>query len=119
MVEDSSLGVSTSLTQRCQILLLVLELLPHSNYIVTWVILLSQLKKLCPQFSSLSLLNCESCQYSKLHCVHLSPKVDKRASTLFELVHSDVRVLVQFCLPLGLSISLLLLTISLMSLSFI
>ena len=31
---DSSLGVSISLTQRCQSLLLVLELLPYSNYIV-------------------------------------------------------------------------------------
>ena len=29
------LGFSTSLTQRCQSMLLVLELLPHSNYIVT------------------------------------------------------------------------------------
>ena len=28
------MGVSTSLTQRCQSLFLVLKLLPHSNYIV-------------------------------------------------------------------------------------
>ena len=35
LVEDASLGVSTSLTMKCQSLLLVLELLPHSNYIVT------------------------------------------------------------------------------------
>ena len=35
------------------------------------------LKKVCPQFSSLSSLNCESCQYAKLHRVHLSPKVNK------------------------------------------
>ena len=28
------------------------------------------LKKLYPQFSSLSSLNCESCQYAKLHRVH-------------------------------------------------
>ena len=48
------------------------------------------LKKLYPQFSSLSSLNCESCQYAKLHCVHLSPIVNKRASSHFELVHSDV-----------------------------
>ena len=41
LVEEASLGVSTSLKQRCQRLLLVLELLPHSNYIVAWVILLS------------------------------------------------------------------------------
>ena len=48
------------------------------------------LKKLCPQFSSLSSLNYESCQYAKLHHVHLSPKVNKRASAPLELVHYDV-----------------------------
>ena len=51
---------------------------------------LALLKKLYPQFSSLSSLNCESCHYAKLHRVHLSPRVNKRASALFELVHSDV-----------------------------
>ena len=51
---------------------------------------LSLLKKLYPQFLSLSSLNCESCQYAKLHCVHLSPIVNKQASAPFELVHSDV-----------------------------
>ena len=90
MVDDASLGVSTSLKQRCQSPLLVLELFPHSNYIVAWVIHLSLLKKLYPQFSSLSSLNCESGQYAKLHHVHLSPRVNNRASTPFELVHSDV-----------------------------
>ena len=34
-----SRGLSTFLNQWCQRLFLVLELLPHSNYIVTWVIL--------------------------------------------------------------------------------
>ena len=53
---------------------------------------LSPLKKLCPRFSSLSSLNYESCQYAKLLCMHLSPKVNKRASAPFELVHSDVWV---------------------------
>ena len=48
------------------------------------------LKKLFPQFSSLSLLNCELCQYTKLHRVHLSPRVDKRASAHFELIHPVV-----------------------------
>ena len=48
------------------------------------------LKKLYPQFSSLSSLNYESCQYAKLHQVHLSPRINKRASAPFELVHSDV-----------------------------
>ena len=48
------------------------------------------LKKLYPQFFSLSSLNCESCQYAKLHRVHLIPRVNKRAFAPFELVHSDV-----------------------------
>ena len=51
---------------------------------------LSLLKKLYPQFLSLSSLNCESCQRAKIHRVHLSPRVNKRASTPFELVHSDM-----------------------------
>ena len=38
----------------------------------------------------MSSLNCESYQYAKLHRVHLSPRVNKRASTPFELIHSDV-----------------------------
>ena len=40
--------------------------------------------------SSLSSLNREACQYAKLHRVHLSPRVNKRAFTHFELVHYDV-----------------------------
>ena len=55
---------------------------------------LSLLKKLFPQFSSLSLLNCESCQYAKLHRMHLNIRANKQASAPFELVHSDVWVLV-------------------------
>ena len=51
---------------------------------------LSLLKKLYPQFSSLSSLNCKSCQYAKLHRVHLSPMVNKRATARFELIHFDV-----------------------------
>ena len=64
----------------------------RSNYIVFWVILLSLSlsKKLYPQFSSLSSLNRESCQYAKLHCMHLSLRVNKRASVPIELVHSNV-----------------------------
>ncbi|KAJ9548762.1 hypothetical protein OSB04_021305 [Centaurea solstitialis] len=53
--------------------------------------LLSNLKKLCPEFSSLSSLQCESCQFSKHQRIHLSPRVcNKRASSPFELVHYDV-----------------------------
>ena len=51
---------------------------------------LSLLKKLYPQLSSLSSLNYEPCQYVKLHRVHLSPRVNTRASAHFELVHYDV-----------------------------
>ena len=82
--------VSTSLKQRCQSLLLVLELLPHLNYIVSWVIILSLLKKLYPQFSIISSLICELCQYAKLHRMHLSHRVNKGSFISFELVHSDV-----------------------------
>ena len=35
-------------------------------------------------------MNCELCQYAKLHPMHLSPRVANRASTPFELVHSNV-----------------------------
>ena len=48
------------------------------------------LKKLCLQFSSLLSLDCESCQFVKHHCLHSSPIVNKRASSPFELVHSNV-----------------------------
>ncbi|XP_062090707.1 retrovirus-related Pol polyprotein from transposon TNT 1-94 isoform X3 [Humulus lupulus] len=48
------------------------------------------LKKLCPQYSKVSSLDCESCQFAKHHRVSLSPRVNKRASVPFELVHSDV-----------------------------
>ena len=51
---------------------------------------LSLLNKLCPQFSSIFSLNCESCQYAKLSHVHLSPGINKRASAPFELVHYNV-----------------------------
>ena len=51
---------------------------------------LSLLNKPYPQFSSLSSLNCESCQYTNLHRVHLSLRINKRASAPFELVYSDV-----------------------------
>ena len=51
---------------------------------------LSLLKKPYLQFSNLSSLNCESCQYAKLHRVYLSPRVNKRTFAPFELVHYDV-----------------------------
>ena len=48
------------------------------------------LKKLCPQFSKMSSLDCESCQFAKHHRLSSSPRVNKRASAPFQLVHSDV-----------------------------
>jgi len=51
---------------------------------------LPTLKKLCPQFHSVSLLDCESCQFAKHHRSSSSPRINKRASFAFELVHSDV-----------------------------
>ena len=57
------------------------------------------MKKLCPQFSSLSSLNYESCQYAKLHHIHLSSRDNKRVSAPFELVHSDVWGLCQVMSP--------------------
>ena len=33
-----------------------------------------------------------SCQFAKHHCLHSSPRVNKRASAPFELVHSDMWV---------------------------
>ena len=35
-------------------------------------------------------LDCESCQFAKHYRLSYSPRVNKRASALFELVHSDV-----------------------------
>ena len=48
------------------------------------------LKKLCTQFSCLSSLDCESCQFAKHHHLSSRPRVNKRADAPFELVHSDV-----------------------------
>ncbi|GKC05155.1 retrovirus-related pol polyprotein from transposon TNT 1-94 [Tanacetum coccineum] len=51
---------------------------------------LQNLKKLCPEYSHLSSLNCDSCEFAKHKRVHLSHLANKRAASLFELVHSDV-----------------------------
>ena len=47
------------------------------------------LKKLCQFFSQLS-LDFESCQSAKHHRLSYSPRVNKRVSAHFELVHSNV-----------------------------
>lgn len=51
---------------------------------------LPSLKKLCPQFSKVSSVDCESCQFAKHHRVSSSPRINKCASSPFDLVHSDV-----------------------------
>ena len=51
---------------------------------------LSLLKKLCPRFTSMSSLYCESCQFAKHHRLPSSLRVNKRVSAPFELVHSYV-----------------------------
>ena len=90
LVEDTSLGVFTSFNQRYQRLLFVLELLPIRIILSLGSSFSLSVKKLYPQFSSLSTLNFELCQYAKLHRVHLSPTVNNQASAHFELVHYDV-----------------------------
>ncbi|KAL6311472.1 hypothetical protein AAG906_012053 [Vitis piasezkii] len=48
------------------------------------------LKKLCPQFDALPSLDCELCHFVKHHRSSLGPRINKRAESLLELVHSDV-----------------------------
>ena len=48
------------------------------------------LKKLCPQLSSLSSLDCESYQFAKHHRLNSSPRINKRVNAPFELVHSHL-----------------------------
>ena len=51
---------------------------------------LSKFRKLVPHFSSLSSLECESCQLGK-HTLVLFPKrLDPRTKSHFELIHTDV-----------------------------
>lgn len=48
------------------------------------------LKKLFPQFHSVSSLECESCQFAKSQRISLGPRVNKRVESAFKLVHSDI-----------------------------
>ena len=48
------------------------------------------LKKLCPQFLSLSSLDCEFCQFAKHHRLSSHLRVNEQAGAPFELVHLDV-----------------------------
>ena len=51
---------------------------------------LAILKKLYPHFNLVSTLECESCQFAKHHRLPHVSRVNKRAASPFELVHSDV-----------------------------
>ncbi|XP_019188788.1 PREDICTED: uncharacterized protein LOC109183026 [Ipomoea nil] len=51
---------------------------------------LSILKKLYLNLESLSVLQCESCEFAKHWRVPYPPRVNKRVDSLFQLVHSDV-----------------------------
>ncbi|RVW49248.1 Retrovirus-related Pol polyprotein from transposon RE2 [Vitis vinifera] len=55
---------------------------------------LSKFQKMVPRFSSLSSLACESCQLGKHTHVSFPKRLNNRAKSPFELVHTDVRVLV-------------------------
>lgn len=48
------------------------------------------LKKLCPQFSNITSLECKSCQFAKHRHLCSSPRVNKQATAPFELVQYDV-----------------------------
>ena len=52
---------------------------------------LSKFWKLVPHFSSLSSLECGSCQLMKHTCVLFPKCLDPRTKSLFQLVHTDVR----------------------------
>ncbi|TYK25818.1 putative Polyprotein [Cucumis melo var. makuwa] len=56
---------------------------------------LSVLRKLCPQFHNLSLLNCDSCQFTKFYRLSSNPRVHKRANSLFE--ENCSKLLSHFC----------------------
>ena len=43
-----------------------------------------------PHFSSLSSIECESCQLVKHTCVPFPKRLDQRTKSHFELVHTDV-----------------------------
>ncbi|RVW51567.1 hypothetical protein CK203_066662 [Vitis vinifera] len=55
---------------------------------------LSKFQKMVPRFSTLSSLPCESCQLGKHTRVSFPKRLNNRAKSSFELVHTDVWVLV-------------------------
>ena len=51
---------------------------------------ISKLQKMIPRFSSLSSIECESCQFEKHTRVSFPKHLDKRTKSPFELVHIDI-----------------------------
>ncbi|XP_070040209.1 uncharacterized protein [Nicotiana tomentosiformis] len=51
---------------------------------------LRKLQKLIPSLSTLSSFECESCQLGKHTCTSFPKRVNNRASSIFDIVHSDV-----------------------------
>ena len=62
---------------------------------------LSKFQKLFPHFSSLSSLECESCQLGKHTRVLFPKRLDPRTKSLFELVHTNVWGPSRSAFPLG------------------
>ena len=62
--------------------LLIHNCLGHPN--------ISKLRKMVPRFSSLSSIECESCQLGKHTRVSFPKHLDQRTKSPFELVHTDV-----------------------------
>ena len=63
-------------------LLLIHSRLDHSN--------ISKFHKMVPHFSSLSLIECQSCQFGKHTLVPFPRRLDQRTKSPFELVHTEV-----------------------------
>ena len=51
---------------------------------------ISKLQKMVPRFSSLSSIECESCQLGKHTCVSFLKRLDQRTKSHFELFHTDI-----------------------------
>ena len=52
---------------------------------------ISKFWKMVPRFSSLSSIDCESCQFGKYTCVPFLKRLDQLTKSHFELVHTDVQ----------------------------
>ena len=62
--------------------LLIHNCLGHPN--------ISKLQKMVPRFSSLSSIECESCQLGKHTRVSFPKRLDQQTKSPFELIHTDI-----------------------------